>query len=99
MVAKLPPTSSEALAKPTPTSPMRYRPPHAKRIQALARADAVPAKLLISGGIGTGKTTVLAAARDTLRSAGLTVLTRPPRADDPPDAALVDRRCPFAHRG
>ena len=46
-------------------------------------------KLLISGGIGLGKTTASPTARDTLRSAGLTVLTRPPRAGDPPDAALV----------
>ncbi len=89
MVAKLPPTSSEALAKPTPTSPTEVPPTAREALQALARADAVPAKLLISGGIGTGKTTVLAAARDTLRSAGLTVLTRPPHADDPPDTALV----------
>jgi DNA-binding CsgD family transcriptional regulator len=58
-------------------------------IHALAKASTVPAKLLISGGIGTGKTTALAAARDTLRDAGLTVLARPPRAGDPPDAALV----------
>ena len=58
-------------------------------IQALTNAATAPAKLLISGGIGTGKTTVLAAARDTLRSAGLTVLARLPRVGDPPDAALV----------
>ena len=58
-------------------------------IQALASAPAVPMKLLISGGIGTGKSTVLAAARETLRDAGPTVLARPPRVDDPPDAALV----------
>ena len=65
-------------------------PPNAREaLQSLASADAVPVKLLISGGIGTGKTAVVAAARDALRSAGMTVLTRPPRADDPPDAALV----------
>jgi DNA-binding CsgD family transcriptional regulator len=65
-------------------------PPAAREaIQALADASTVPAKLLINGGIGTGKTTVLAAARDTLRRAGLRVLARPPRADDPQDAAFV----------
>jgi DNA-binding CsgD family transcriptional regulator len=58
-------------------------------VQALANAPAVPTKLLISGGIGTGKSTVLAAARETLRDAGLMVLARPPRNDDRPDAALV----------
>jgi DNA-binding CsgD family transcriptional regulator len=63
--------------------------PAASAISALANAATVPAKLLISGGVGTGKTTVLAAARDELTRAGLTVLARPPRPDDPPDAALV----------
>ncbi|WAC91140.1 isoniazid response ATPase/transcriptional regulator IniR [Mycobacterium sp. Aquia_213] len=56
---------------------------------ALADAPTVPVKLMVSGGIGTGKTTALAAARDALRQSGLTVLARPPRAGDPPDAALV----------
>jgi DNA-binding CsgD family transcriptional regulator len=89
MVAKLPPTSSDAPARPVPTSRIEVPPTAREALETLANADAVPAKLLISGGIGTGKTTVLTAARATLRSAGLTVLTRPPRADDPPDAALV----------
>lgn len=65
-------------------------PPAAREaIQALSDAAAVPAKLLITGGIGTGKTTVLAAARGALTQAGRTVLARPPRPEDPPDAALV----------
>jgi DNA-binding CsgD family transcriptional regulator len=75
MVAKLPPTEV------TPTA--------REALQALAGTDAVPAKLLISGGIGTGKSTVLAAARDALRSAGKAVLTRPPSADDPAEVAFV----------
>ena len=58
-------------------------------VDDLANATAVPVKALISGGIGTGKTTLLAAARDILRRVGLTVLTRPPRDDDPAEAALV----------
>ena len=34
-------------------------------VQALSEAATAPANLLISGGIGTGKTTVLSAARGT----------------------------------
>jgi DNA-binding CsgD family transcriptional regulator len=58
-------------------------------VQALANATTVPVKLVISGGIGSGKTTALGTARDVLRRAGLTVIARPPQAGDPPDAALV----------
>lgn len=58
-------------------------------IRALANAATVPTKVLISGGIGTGKTTLLGTARETLRGTGLTVLAYPPRDDDPPDAAHV----------
>ncbi len=58
-------------------------------IQDLAEAATGPAKLLISGGIGTGKTTVLSAVRGTLSRGGLTVLTRPPCPGDPSAAALV----------
>lgn len=65
-------------------------PPNAREaIRALAEAPTTPTRLLISGGIGTGKSAVLAAARDALRGAGVHVLARPPRAGDPPDAALV----------
>ncbi|WAJ45789.1 isoniazid response ATPase/transcriptional regulator IniR [Mycobacterium sp. Aquia_216] len=68
---------------------MSDSPMAAETVQALANASVVPVKLVISGGVGTGKTTVLAAARDTLRQAGLTVLARPPHPGDPPDVALV----------
>ncbi|ORW28776.1 isoniazid response ATPase/transcriptional regulator IniR [Mycobacterium palustre] len=65
-------------------------PPSARdAIQALADAPTTPVKLMISGGIGTGKSAVLAAARAALRSAGLTVWARPPREGDPPDAPFV----------
>jgi DNA-binding CsgD family transcriptional regulator len=80
---------TEPNANPVPTPSAEVPPTVREVIHALANASTVPAKLLISGGIGTGKTTVLGAARDTLRHAGLTVLVRPPRAGDPPDAALV----------
>ncbi|GAB7066697.1 LuxR family transcriptional regulator [Mycobacterium hodleri] len=48
-----------------------------------------PAKVLVSGGVGTGKTTVLAEIRAKLRAAGVAVVARPPRVGDPPGAAVV----------
>ena len=45
--------------------------------------------MLVSGGIGTGKSSVLAVVRAALRTAGLAVMTRAPRAGDDPDAAIV----------
>jgi DNA-binding CsgD family transcriptional regulator len=48
-----------------------------------------PVKVLVSGGIGTGKTSVLADIRSALRDAGVTVIARPPRAGDPAAAAVV----------
>ncbi|WP_204079715.1 isoniazid response ATPase/transcriptional regulator IniR [Mycobacterium riyadhense] len=65
-------------------------PPAARgAVRDLANAATVPAKVLFSGGIGSGKTTILAAARTALRGAGLTVVALPPRDDGPPNAALV----------
>jgi DNA-binding CsgD family transcriptional regulator len=43
----------------------------------------------VSGGIGSGKSSVLAAMRSALRTAGVPVLTRPPRRGDEPAAAVV----------
>ncbi|MEU0496858.1 isoniazid response ATPase/transcriptional regulator IniR [Mycobacterium sp. NPDC006124] len=48
-----------------------------------------PAKLLVTGGLGTGKSTVLAEIRAALRAAGVTVVARHPRAGDPPGTAVV----------
>lgn len=48
-----------------------------------------PVKVLVSGGIGTGKTSLLTDARSALRAAGVTVIARPPRAGDPTPAAVV----------
>ena len=45
--------------------------------------------MLVTGGIGTGKSSVLAVVRAALRTAGLAVVTRAPRAGDPTDAAVV----------
>ena len=58
-------------------------------VVAWAPSPGEPAKVLVSGGVGTGKTTVLAEVRAALRAAGVTVLTRSPRAGDPDDAAVV----------
>jgi DNA-binding CsgD family transcriptional regulator len=66
-------------------------PPAAQEaVHDLTGAPDVPMKVLVSGGIGTGKSTVLAAVRDALRSAGVAVLTRPPVDGDPPAAVIVD---------
>lgn len=48
-----------------------------------------PMKVLVSGGVGTGKTTTLAEIRAALRAAGVMVVAHPPRAGDPPNAAVV----------
>ncbi|OBA75463.1 helix-turn-helix transcriptional regulator [Mycobacterium sp. 1554424.7] len=70
-------------------SPVDVPPEVRDALRVLADDPTTPVKLLISGGIGTGKSTALGAVRDKLRDAGLTVLARPPRVGDPPDAALV----------
>jgi DNA-binding CsgD family transcriptional regulator len=48
-----------------------------------------PAKVLVSGGIGTGKTLLLNDIRSALLDAGLTVIARPPRDGDPVAVAVV----------
>lgn len=57
--------------------------------EVVSALGSAPVKLLVIGGIGTGKSTLLAAARDALRDAGSAVLTRPPVAGVPSDAAVV----------
>lgn len=63
---------------------------------AIAAVDADPraaTKLLVTGGVGTGKTTLLAAVRTGLRSGGRQVLSRPPEAGTAGDdgyALVVD---------
>lgn len=56
---------------------------------AVGALAAGPVKLLVTGGIGSGKSTVLAAVRDALRAAGIAVVTRPPQPGDPAEAAVV----------
>ncbi|WP_102141276.1 isoniazid response ATPase/transcriptional regulator IniR [Mycobacterium hubeiense] len=77
------------MATPAP-DPQTDIPPAAREaVAALTAAPAEPVKLLVCGGIGTGKSSVLATIRSALRAADSAVVTRPPRAGDPPDAALV----------
>jgi DNA-binding CsgD family transcriptional regulator len=57
-------------------------------VSALIKAPTEPVKVLITGGIGTGKTTLLSTVRSALRDAGVAVLTRP--GDDTGGALVVD---------
>ena len=59
-------------------------------LSGLAADPAKPVKLLIVGGVGTGKSTTLAAVRDVLRGAEVAVLTRPPEPGETPAAVVVD---------
>jgi DNA-binding CsgD family transcriptional regulator len=62
---------------------------HADVVATLTASLTEPASTLVSGGIGTGKTTLLAAVRAALRDAGVAVLARAPRDGDPRGAAVV----------
>jgi DNA-binding CsgD family transcriptional regulator len=65
-------------------------PPAAREaVSALTAAPADPIRILVSGGIGTGKSAVLATIRTALRDAGVAVMTRAPRAGDEQGAAVV----------
>ncbi|MCG7595525.1 isoniazid response ATPase/transcriptional regulator IniR [Mycobacterium sp. PSTR-4-N] len=65
-------------------------PPAAREAVGLVERDPhAPTKLLVTGGIGTGKSTVLAALRQLLRAAGRAVLSRPPRPGDTEGAAVL----------
>ncbi|MGB7509623.1 MAG: LuxR family transcriptional regulator, partial [Mycobacterium sp.] len=60
--------------------------------EAIAAVDAdpgAPARFLVTGGIGTGKSTVLAAIRASFREAGRAVHSQPPGLGDAVDAAIV----------
>src|SRR5882757_1750005 len=75
----------------TPASdPLTDIPPAAHdTVASVLAAPTAPVKVLVSGGIGTGKSSVLAAVRSALRDAGVAVLTRPPRDAEGPAAAFV----------
>jgi DNA-binding CsgD family transcriptional regulator len=72
------------------SEPLTDIPPAARdTVASLFAAPTVPVKVLVSGGIGTGKTSVLAAIRSALRAAEVTVLTTPPKAGGDSAAAVV----------
>lgn len=71
--------------EPVPELPSAAR----SAIDAVSANPTAPVKRLVSGGIGTGKSTVLAEIREALRDAGRVVLTRAPRPDDAPEATFV----------
>src|SRR5690349_268655 len=76
-------------ASPAP-DPLTDIPPAARdTVSALISAPTAPAKVLVSGGIGTGKSSVLAAIRSALRAAEVAVLTRPPKNGDEAGSAVV----------
>src|SRR5690349_1713731 len=66
--------------------------PAAREAIALVDADPrAPVKVLVTGGIGAGKTSVLAALRAAFRQAGRPVLSQPPgpTLTSPGDTAIV----------
>ena len=77
------------MAGPSPEA-LNDIPPAARHaVSALVAAPTEPIKVLVSGGIGTGKSSVLAMMRNVLRAAAVQVMTRAPRAGDDPQAAIV----------
>lgn len=77
------------MASPAPHRPAELPAAAREAVTAIEADPAAPAKVLVTGGIGTGKSTVLAAVRAALRSASRPVLSRPRRPDDPAEAAVV----------
>jgi DNA-binding CsgD family transcriptional regulator len=78
------------MARPA-SEPLTDIPPAARDTVSGLRAEpTVPVKVLVSGGIGTGKSSVLAAIRSALRAAGVTVLTRAPRDGDESATVVID---------
>jgi len=76
----------------TPASdPLTVIPPAARDVvAALQDALTVPVKILVSGGIGSGKSSVLAAIRSALRAADVAVLTRAPKKVNGSTAVVID---------
>jgi DNA-binding CsgD family transcriptional regulator len=70
-------------------APSDIPPPARDVVSTLANEPAAPTKIIVIGGIGTGKSTTLAAVRAALRDAGVPVLARPPRSGEKPDGAIV----------
>ena len=69
----------------------REIPPQARDlVDAVAAAPSAPAKAIVVGGIGTGKTSTLSVIRDALRANGIDVTSRPTQAPAPGTAVVVD---------
>ncbi|WP_123029581.1 isoniazid response ATPase/transcriptional regulator IniR [Mycolicibacterium stellerae] len=77
------------MAGPAPEALTDIPPAARNAVSALTAAPTEPVRILVSGGIGTGKSSVLAMVRNVLRSADVGVLTRAPRAGDDPQSAIV----------
>ncbi len=78
------------MARPA-SDPRTDVPPAAQDVvAALLAAPTAPVKVLVSGGVGTGKSAALATIRSALRAAEVAVLTRPPRDGDGPAAVVID---------
>ncbi|WP_207569461.1 isoniazid response ATPase/transcriptional regulator IniR [Mycolicibacterium rhodesiae] len=67
--------------------PAQHLPPGAGN--AISALGSEPVKMLVTGGVGTGKSTLLVAVRDALRGAGSAVVTHAPADGDRADAAVV----------
>ncbi len=77
------------MAGPAPEALTDIPPVAREAVSALIGAPTEPVKFMVSGGIGTGKSSVLATLRTALRSADVPVMTRAPREGDDPGAAIV----------
>ncbi|MCV7278285.1 LuxR family transcriptional regulator [Mycolicibacterium flavescens] len=71
-------------------SPADLAPSARELVARLGDDPTAPVKVVVSGGIGTGKTAVLTAVRTALRSAAVPALTRPPRPGEADGAVVVD---------
>jgi len=78
------------MSSPAPHRPTDVPPAARDAIAALQADPHAATKLLVTGGMGTGKSAVLAAARRVLRAAGRPVLSHPPGSGDSlTDVAVV----------
>ncbi|MGV0643607.1 isoniazid response ATPase/transcriptional regulator IniR [Mycolicibacterium sp. XJ2546] len=77
------------MARPAPERLTGIPPAARTAVATLTSAPDAPVKLVVSGGVGTGKSSVLAAVRAALRGAEIPVLTSAPRDGDAPVAAVV----------
>jgi DNA-binding CsgD family transcriptional regulator len=74
------------MTMPGPADTRRWPP----ALAALSEGPGTPVKLLITGGIGTGKSTLLAEVRNILRGKGFEVRSRPSAGDSQSAAMVVD---------